>query len=99
MLDRCCNRYNSTNRAVEDNIIRCKYENKDGFRCAIGAEIPEYLMTEDVKNSKKDVDGLFNMYPAIRNCRKFKDMPLGFLYKLQDLHDDRECWVITFRHD
>ena len=95
MLERACNRFNSTNRAVEfenDKSLRCKYETSDGNRCAIGAEIPEYLMTEDVKNYVGSVDHLFDLYPKIKNCRKFKDVQITFLKSLQLLHDSEQYW-------
>ena len=96
MLDRCCNRYNDYNRALwynpEVKFYECKYENEEGYRCAIGAEIPEYLMTNEIKNETVPVEGLFQDYPEVKNCRKFKNMPIGFLLKLQGLHDHTKYW-------
>lgn len=68
----------------------CKYETQDGRRCAIG----RYLSDKDI-GKLKSLNMLMSSPGNIKEhitTKKILQLPLQFLYDLQELHDWNEHW-------
>jgi len=75
-------KYNNGERATDAGKTTCKYETRDGNRCAVGCFIPEDHIGLSFVGV---VRGLVQNYPDLKDS-----MPLGItaMSKLQRVHDD-----------
>ena len=88
-LDDTVKFYNSNNRAIKPTGSCQYYIGKGKPGCAIGRHLLEKLAKslDRMKNSSVNAESVFNRLP-----KELKDLGRGFLYKIQDLHDDDFCW-------
>ncbi len=82
--------YNSSNRAISG--MNCQYITNDGKRCAIGRIISKKLANSFENNDLPYTCPINNSQLFTQLPKKLQVLSKEFLLKLQELHDDPECW-------
>lgn len=93
MLDYVKNYFNSNNRAITFNAYGEKqcvyYDENTKNKCAIGIFLPN---VKEYQNYQCCVNDLLYDYVYLNDHKNFKNIPIGFLQSLQELHDDENNW-------